>query len=202
MIPLVNIVFPLYYKPNAKFVIAGDPFQIQPITSSEDWKDENIYTLVGIKKFSSPSTFPHPYKIVNLKTQYRSIPTIGNIFSRFTYEGILDHSRLENSQRPLKIDNFEIKPLNIIKFPVTPFDSIYRPKRLYRTPYHIYSAIFTFELTKYLYEQITKNHAEFYTLGVICPYKAQASLIQKLFSAITPFVPTNVEVQIGTIHSF
>lgn len=33
MIPLANIVFPLYKKTPEKFIIAGDPFQIEPITS-------------------------------------------------------------------------------------------------------------------------------------------------------------------------
>lgn len=33
MIPLVNIIYPIYKKTPQKFIIAGDPFQIEPITS-------------------------------------------------------------------------------------------------------------------------------------------------------------------------
>ena len=50
MIPLVNIIYALYQRKPQKFIVAGDPFQIEPIVSVEQWKDENIYTLVGLNK--------------------------------------------------------------------------------------------------------------------------------------------------------
>ncbi len=202
MIPLVNIIFPLYYKTDSKFIVAGDPFQIQPITSVAEWKDENIYTLVGLNNFKTPKTIPHNYKVVNLPKQYRSIPSIGTLFSHFTYDGILENHRVESSQRPLKIDGLIIKDINIVKFPVSPFDSIYRAKKLNQSSnYHIYSAIFTYEFAKYISTQINKNHNEHYKIGIICPYRAQASLIEKLFAS-SPFDSTNTEIQVGTIHGF
>jgi superfamily I DNA and/or RNA helicase len=201
MIPIFTIIFPLYYKCNSKFIIAGDPFQIQPITSVEDWKDENIYTLVELNKFSNPTTVPHLYEVINLTTQYRSIPSIGDVFSLFTYEGILKHYRSANTQKPLSIDGINVKALNIIKFPASKYESIYRSKRLNNSPYHIYSAVFTFEFAKYLSKQIIKNYKETYKIGIICPYRAQASLVEKLFAS-QPFETTNTDIQIGTIHGF
>lgn len=202
MIPLVNIIFPLYYKTDAKFIIAGDPFQIQPITSVAQWKDENIYTLVGLNNFKKPKTIPHDYKVVNLPTQYRSIPSIGTLFSSFTYDGILKNDRNESTQKPLKLDGLKIKDINIVKFPVSPFDSIYRAMKLnHSSNYQIYSAIFTYEFAKYISEQISKHHHENYKIGVICPYKAQASLVEKLFSS-SRFESENVDIQTGTIHGF
>ena len=74
MIPLANIVYPLYRKTPEKFIIAGDPFQIEPITSVDLWKNENIYTMVQLDSFVRPKTIPHPYKVELLTTQYRSVP--------------------------------------------------------------------------------------------------------------------------------
>lgn len=87
MIPIANIIFPLYKKTPRKFIIAGDPFQIEPITSVNLWKNENIYSMVELNSVVYPKTKPHQYKVELLTTQYRSIPAIGNIFSHFAYRG-------------------------------------------------------------------------------------------------------------------
>lgn len=119
MIPLANIVFPLYKKTPHKFIIAGDPFQIEPITSVELWKNENIYTMVQLDSFTNPKTVPYQYNVELLTTQYRSIPDIGYVFSNFAYGGILKHYRNADSQRPLNVGNdLGVETLNIIKFPV------------------------------------------------------------------------------------
>ena len=93
MIPLANIVYPLYKKTPEKFIIAGDPFQIEPITTVDVWKNENIYTMVKLNSFTDPTTVPHPYHVELLTTQYRSIPEIGEVFSQFAYGGVLKHFR-------------------------------------------------------------------------------------------------------------
>lgn len=202
MIPLINIIYPLYKKEPKKFIIAGDPFQIEPITKVSLWKDENIYSMVELKSFTSPSTVPHEYHVVLLETQYRSIPSVGEIFSRLSYDGILNHSRLAENQRELPvIKGIDIRPLNIIKFPVSKYESVYRPKRLQnRTPYQAYSALFSYEFIKYISSFLAKNEKEKYRIGLITPYGAQADLIDKLMSSFD--CPKNIDVQIGTIHGF
>lgn len=203
MIPIANIIFPLYKKTPKKFIIAGDPFQIQPITRSEAWKDENIYTLVELKSFTKPTTVPHDYKVELLTAQYRSVPTIGNVYSNFAYGGILKHNRTEQSKRDLNIDEFIVlSTLNIVKFPVSKYESIYKPKRLQnKTPYHIYSALFTFEFAKYIAEKLAlKNAKQNFNIGIIAPYKAQAGLIDKLVSSYK--LPQGIDIQVGTIHGF
>ena len=203
MIPVANIIYPLYKKTPAKFIIAGDPFQIEPITTVDIWKNENIYTMVELKSFSEPTTVPHPYHVELLTTQYRSIPEIGEVFSRFAYGGVLKHSRTTESQRPLSIDDFiDVKPLNIIKFPVSKYESIYRPKRLQsKSNYQVYSALFAFEFLKYLSSSIELvNGDEFFRIGLIAPYRAQSDLIYKLMAAAN--FPKNIDVQVGTIHGF
>ena len=198
MIMLAQILLPLYKKTPEKFIIAGDPFQIEPVTTVDLWKNENIYTLVELNKrdsFANPTTVPRNYHIELLKTQYRSVPTIGKIFSQFAYKEILKHARANCEQRPLNIKEWlEIKTLNIIKFPVSKYESIYRSRKLVKSPYHIYSALLTFEFVRALSERIDKN----FSIGIITPYRAQADLIEKLFAT----TKRNINVQIGTIHTF
>ncbi|MCG3797035.1 AAA domain-containing protein [Bacillus toyonensis] len=203
MVPLVNIVFPLYKKTPEKFIIAGDPFQIEPITTVDIWKNENIYTMVELKSFTEPTTVPHPYHVKLLTTQFRSTPEIGEVFSQFAYGGVLHHNRTADSRRPLLIKDFiDIKPLNIIKFPVSKYESIYRPKRLQnKSNYHVYSALFAFEFVKYMSSVLEMaNGDDSFRIGLIAPYRAQSDLIDKLMASFT--FPKNIDVQVGTIHGF
>lgn len=138
-----------------------------------------------------------------LTTQYRSVPDIGGIFSNFAYGGILKHYRSADSQRPLNVgDDLGIETLNVIKFPVSKYESIYRCKRLqHSSSYQVYSAIFTFEYVSYLSRAIAENNpGELFRIGVIAPYRAQADMIDKLLASEN--LPKEVEVQVGTIHGF
>ena len=206
MIMLAQILLPLYKQRPKKFIIAGDPFQIEPVTVIDLWQKENIYTLVALNSFAEPKTIPHNYPVETLTTQYRSVPAIGKIFSELAYKGILNHARKDSDQRSLKIDNwFDVKTLNIIKFPVKKYESIYRPKRLNGTSsYHIYSALFTFEFIKKLNTWIGKNTDEKFSIGIVAPYRAQADLLEKLFASAKQSEQINkrIDIQIGTVHTF
>ncbi|MCG7856693.1 AAA domain-containing protein [Flavihumibacter sediminis] len=201
MVTLASIAYVLYQKPEAFFIVAGDPFQIQPITQIEQWKDMNIYDMVKLDKFVDPVTVPHQYEIKNLNKQYRAIPTIGKVFSHFTYNGILEHHRTEEDQKPLIIKGLDFKDLNIIKFPVSKHESIFKPNTLNKSNYQVYSALFTVEFVQHLSKQIEYNHKEKFRIGVICPYKAQATLVEKLL-AQQNIDRERTEVSIGTIHGF
>lgn len=198
MISLISIIYPLYKKTPEKFYIAGDPFQIEPITSIDRWKNENIYSLVELNSFKNPTTTPIQYKIVSLNTQYRSLPCIGEIYSGLTYNFLLHHFRDNRTQKKVFLrDKYDI--CNIIKFPVSSYESIYRAKRLGKTPYHIYSAIFCYEFVKHLVKIELRDDVDA-SIGIIAPYRAQADLIQKL---LYPLILEGYrEINIGTIHSF
>ena len=203
MIPLANIIYPLYKKTPKKFIIAGDPFQIEPITSVELWKNENIFTMVQLDSFIEPKTIPHQYKVELLTTQYRSMPDIGYVFSNFAYGGILHHFRKADSQRPLNVKKeLGIQTINLIKFPVSRYESIYRCKRLqHSSSYQVYSALFTFEYVRYLSKEIAaSNRGELFKIGIIAPYRAQADMIEKLLASEA--LPKEIDVQVGTIHGF
>ena len=203
MIPIANIIFPLYKKTPLKFIIAGDPFQIEPIATVNEWKNENIYTMVKLDSFTNPKTVPYAYKVKLLMTQYRSIPEIGYVFSSFAYGGILKHYRSAKSQRPLNLGKgLDVKTLNVIKFPVSKYESIYRCKRLqHSSSYQVYSALFTFEYICFLAKAIARNNpGSLFKIGVIAPYRAQADMMDKLLAYEN--LPREVDVQVGTIHGF
>ena len=202
MIPLIYMVYMLYLKTPKKFIIAGDPFQIEPTVAVSDWSGENIYKMINLMDFSSEvDTVPHKYNIKLLTKQYRSIPSIGDVYSKLTYNGVLEHNREEIEQRKLNIDDYiKLDSLNIIKFPVSKYESIYRPKRLKMSNYHVYSALFTFEFSLFLAQAISIKNKEKYSIGIIAPYSSQAGLIDKLIASAE--LPKNVDIQSGTIHGF
>lgn len=202
MIGLAYIVYTIYKCPNSKIVIAGDPFQIDPIVHEELWSGENIYSMVNLNSFKSPKTSPRKFPITNLTTQYRSVPAIGELFSTYAYDSMLQHNRKSTSQRKLNIDGVEITSVNFMTFPVEKYDSLFSPHRLSSSNVHLYSVQVVFEFLMYLSAQIEKNHPnELFKIGVICPYRAQAEIINKLWEQrIKMFA--NVNVAIGTVHGF
>jgi len=203
MIPLVSIVYVLYRKQKARFIIAGDPFQIDPIVRNDGWREENIYTMVGLSDFANPLTRPRQFPVVKLTKQYRSVPCIGRLFSWYRYAGILEHARPDGGG--LKVRGLgNLSPLTIVKFPVSQYESIYSPKRLKSgmnggSPYQIYSALFTFEFVRALAKN-REASGELFKIGVISPYKAQADLVQRLVESVE--IPRKVEVSAGTVHGF
>lgn len=200
MIPLANIVYPLFKQTPQKFIIAGDPFQIEPIVNIQECQNENIYTFVNLNSFKATNTIPHQYPIIRLKTQYRSIPLIGEVFSKFLYDGALKHHR--SAAKYLTLDSKKkICPLNILKFPNFRYESIYQPKQLNGgSSYHIYAALFTFEYVGYLAKHLEPNSNSHIRIGIITPYRAQGTLIDNLISRVS--YPKHIDIQVGTIHSF
>ncbi len=203
MIPLVKIIYPLFHREPRKFIVAGDPFQIEPVVHLEMWKGENIYTIVKLNSFSEPKTIPYDYDVKLLTIQYRSIPIIGDLFSRMTYDGVLKHNRTSDDQVQIDFgEQLDVRSMNIIKFPVSKYESIYRTKRLNgKTPYHIYSALFAYEFTAWLSNNIAlHNPQKRIRIGVIAAYKAQADMIERLISSLK--LPDTISIQTGTIHGF
>ena len=203
MIPLAYMVYLLYLKTPKKFIIAGDPFQIEPTTSVSEWKSENIYKMVHLDEFSETAkTVPHKYDIKLLTTQYRSIVPIGEVFSKFTYRGVLEHFRSPDTARPLNIEHYlEYDNLNIIHFPVSQYESIYKAKKLKASNYQVYSALFAYEFAVYLSKSIAfENPNEYFSIGIIAPYSAEAGLVDKLLAYAD--IPKNITINSSTIHGF
>ena len=209
MINLPSIIFAIFYryfkKIDTKFIIGGDPFQIAPIvlTNHKGWSDGNIYSMVGLNKqnsFVNPVTSPHAYKINNLPKQYRSIQPIGELFSQLTYNGKLLHDRSKSDSKAIQIMKLNLKPLTIINFRISEFHSIYKPLKLKNSPYHIYSALFIIEMMNFLFKNLFLSEIKDYSIGIICPYRAQQNLIDKLIGVVK--IPKNISISVGTIHGF
>lgn len=157
--------------------------------------------MVHLTRFVDPVTVPHAYEIVNLNKQYRSLPTIGAVFSHFTYGGTLLHHRELSSQKPLNIPGLPLQDISIIKFPVQKYESIYKPNSLNKSNYQVYSALFAVEFVMQLIRHIRQSHHEKFRIGIICPYKAQATIIEKLLARVHDD-DEKAEILIGTIHGF
>lgn len=199
MVSLASAVFLLYHARPKSFIIAGDPFQIAPIVSIKQWQEENLYSLVGLKSFAEPRTKPHDYEVVTLTKQYRSVPAIGEIFSKYAYDGRLEHAR-KSSEEPLfgLSEALPVKPLNLIGFPVSSYESIFRSKQIRKSPYQVYAALFAYEFVRWLAGQIAEQKAV--RIGVIAPYRVEADLIEHMLSSVT--ISSNVTIQVDTIHGF
>lgn len=199
MIPLAEMALAIYNYLNTPILIAGDPMQIKPILREEEWKDENIYTMVKLDKFDHPVTEPIQFEIENLDTQYRSVPAIGELFSRYAYDGKLKHHR---SAIPNKMfGQIEMKPINFIPFKVERYDSIFGVKKLDGSNVHIYSVLFTVEMFKYVAQKYSETTDENLSIGIVCPYSPQAQLIESLIAQI-PNIPSNISITVGTVHRF
>ena len=197
MIPLVQMVYAIY-KLDTKIIVAGDPLQIAPIVREEGWIGENIYTMVELDNFENPKTVPIQFNVEKLGTQYRSLPSIGTLYSEYCYNGKLRHNRTLKDSRNLPTGSIKAKQVNFVPFRVERFDSIYGAKKLQGSNVHVYSAIFSVEMCAYLAKA---QVAEDVRIGVICPYAPQAQLINKMLEQRTD-IPSNVEILVGTIHGF
>ena len=200
MVPLYQIVAPILSSSVSKTIIAGDPFQIMPIVKIEEWEGENIYTMVNLNDFTTLCTEPKQFVVEPLLTQYRSIPEVGNVYSQFSYGGLLKHHRSSANCRALCL-GIEAAPLNIISFPVTR-QSIFEPKRLAGSNIQIYSAVFAVEFVRYITKHIHEQQlADSISIGVISPYKAEIQAISKMYGECATMYP-GIEVIFGTSHGF
>lgn len=212
MLSLPEIVYTIYnfsydekvsYMPTP-IVIAGDPKQLQPIDSCNVWDKRNIYSMVELDSFQHPKTVPIQFNITNLETQYRSVPAIGELFSRYAYDGMLKHGRKETDRLDLHIPGLSLKPITYMPFLVDNYDDIYGAKRMAGSNVHIYSAIMTAELCKYISREYNKsNPIKGIKIGIICPYIAQVQLVEKMLDSSSDITFNDkVEITAGTIHSF
>lgn len=200
MIPLYQILPPIFNPHIGEIWIAGDPFQIDPIVNVDKWKDENIYKMIELNNFANPKTTPVQFNVEPLMKQYRSIPIIGEVYSQYMYDGKLQHFRSDDRHRVLNMGITE-SPLNLISFPVNN-DSLFSAKKLNGSNIHTYSILFTVEFLKYISKQIGSNNPnETVSIGVLSPYSAEIQSIQKLYNQ-TCSLSENITVNFGTSHGF
>lgn len=194
---------------NTNFIVAGDPKQIPPVVEigereleNFDFQDENIYKMMNLESFNpEEQIIRESDSIVNLKTQYRSVPYIGQLFSELSYSGLIEHDRETNrkytKKLPEKFSDLISSNVSFVDIPLSQDNSIYRVNKLFYSSYHTYCAILVSEIIKY-FDEI--NNDDLWTIGVIAPYKAQAMLLNKLITSYG--ISQNVKVISDTVHGF
>ena len=171
--------------------------QIQPVRQNEV-QPENIYQMVGLNSFAAAQNNP---KVECLNTQYRSIPTIGDLVSNFSYNGIVKPNRAQSSQKPLDL-GFKITSINYIGFKTELFDNLYGLDAIDESAFHLYSAIFGYEFASYIANKIKEsNPSDPYSIGIVCPYKKQADSIKQMIE-LRDISNDFCKVSCGTVHSF
>lgn len=196
-------------NPNTNFIVAGDPKQIPPVIEIDerelenfDFQDENIYKMMNLESFNpKEQIIRETDSIVNLATQYRSVPNIGQLFSELSYSSLLKHYRATNRTEakplPKKFRNLITSNVTFVDIPLNQDNSIYRVNKLFYSSYHTYCSILVSEIIKYF---DTTNKGEQWAIGLIAPYKAQAMLLNKLVTSYG--ISENVKVISDTVHGF
>ena len=201
MVDIVPMVYILYKNKSADFIIAGDPKQIEPVTQN-DMPTYNIYDMVGLNSFRDAIENYKRFPIAALKTQHRSIPAIGTLVSEFAYNGLVKHDIIRTIPKPLNVDGINLQAINFIGFRTEELDRLYGLTAIENSPFHVYSAILTYNLARYMANQIEKHHADkIYTIGIVTPYRAQADAISQM-EAYHPMSTSNCKVTAGTVHRF
>lgn len=201
MVDIVTCTFILHKGCPAKFIISGDPKQIPPVAQN-DMPDYNIYDMVGLNDFSEAVSSYTRYNVITLKTQHRSIPAIGDLVSRFTYNGIVKADPQRAPQKPLQLDKMNINNINFIGFDIIDFDLIKGLTSISDSAFQLYSAIFTYKFAEYIIKQISEKYAgEEYSIGIVSPYRAEADAIKQLLEN-RPISTEHCSVTCGTVHSF
>ena len=197
MMDIVTMMFILFKSQNCQFIISGDPQQIQPVRQNDDQPD-NIYKMVGMNSFAAAQKNP---KVECLNTQYRSIPTIGDLVSKFSYDGIVKPNRSQSSQKPLNL-GFKISSINFIGFKTERGDNLYGLDAIEGSAFHLYSAIFGYEYASYIARKIKESSpSDPYSIGIVCPYKKQADSIKQMIE-LRDISNDFCKVSCGTVHSF
>lgn len=210
MIPIAAIVNALchirYVNPKCQLIITGDPYQIPPVQLVDLWSNENIYSMFGLKSFDPVKrdeemidTIGAAYPVKNLDTQYRSTSSIGDLFSRFSYDAKLTHFR-KNDRIPLPDLGFKIDDFTIIRFPVNSNNLLFKANRLNGSPYHPYSVLFTVLLIERFLERLANTDREI-SIGIVSPYRVQVDLAGKILA--TKFkLNAKVKISTATVHGF
>ena len=208
MIGIEYMVFALCVFSNTeslpKILIAGDPKQIPPVIELNDLDLEkldinelNLYKIMGLDNIDTVSNRIRDIDHVEiLTTQYRSVPAIGNLFSQYSYRGVLAHNRVKITNTALSKSLTYLKdPISFIDIPLEKDNSVLSVAKLNYSSYHLYSCFLVTEILREIDQQDGKHK-----IGIITPYKAQAVIINKLIASSD--LSDNIDYLCDTVHGF
>lgn len=200
MIDIATITYILHkISDSAPITIAGDPHQIQPIEQN-DIQPENIYNMVGLDSFAAAMNRPD---VTALSVQRRSVPLIGDLVSKFSYDGKLEHFRGSDLKKPLSLRGYNnLKTINFIGFKTELFDQVYGIDSIDNSAFHLYSVILAYNFAEYIVSEVDRLGYDEYSLGIVCPFKAQATAIQRMLENRPITDDNRFVVKCGTVHKF
>ena len=201
MMDLLTITYILYEGRPSEYIISGDPMQIQPV-SQNDMPSYNVYDLVGLHSFADAVSNYQKYEVITLQTQHRSVPSIGDLVSKYAYNGIVKADPERAPQKPLILDGIDVRDINFLGFDVKEFDLISGLGAIGGSAFQLYSAIFTYNMAEYTIIQIGEHFPnKKYSIGIVCPYRAEADAIKQMLDN-RPIDSEFCHVTCGTVHSF
>lgn len=163
-----------------KVIVFGDPMQLSPVAKTKNLK-ASLFDVLGITEAFVEGKL-HP-KALMLDTQFRCHPDIAELTSKLFYGGLLKNGRkVETSKKAMYIKNTHsagsgFKPEN---------GSYVNEKHQKVVMDQVRSAL-------------KKGQR---SIGVISPFKAQASVIQNLFEFELREEYPDADFKAATIHSF
>lgn len=200
MAPLPSLFF-LAGLCSSHYIVSGDFRQLSPIFQSKTetarkWLGREIFTQAGI--LDSVEAKIEDNRLVMLREQHRMHPSICALISDAVYEGKLKTpEHVAKSKYDIaKLPPFEGKAL-IFCDTAAANPGITRPKNSY-SRISPYSAAISSRIALECIEEGRKNSFEI-NVGIVTPYRAQATLISKLLD------DNNVDrdrVVVSTIHRF
>ena len=115
----------------------------------------------------------------------------------------LQNDSERDPQKPLVLDGIPVKDINFIGFKTDAFgDALYGLSAIDKSAFHLYSAIFTYNMAGYIVDQVTKKYPKAqYKIGIVSPYKAEANAVQQMLER-RPLDTNVATVTSGTVHRF
>jgi len=180
-----------------KAILVGDFLQLPPISQADTqmakkWLSKNLYDYFEIpEEFLEKGTYREQVK--PLFKQYRMHPDISYLINNVVYKGHLEDDEVTKTKRESHKDFAPFK--GHIAFLDTQDTDSYCRKKEGGSRYTLKTAFIDLYLASFTVEDYLRNKPEsdfqddVEIVGIVTPYRAQASLIAKLLAGI--------EIQIG-----
>jgi hypothetical protein len=212
----------------ARFLFAGDPFQLMPVGATPSLKDkidaskkgqrirgyatENVFTWAGIKSFQLEEAPELPgARIDRLDKNYRSGRSIVQLFSDAFYESGVSSAR-GTDEHAITLGSEPLPPIGLWSFPVEmpstngAADDLLSPATIIpfeNSSVHVHSALLAARLAVML---ATENAGK--RVIIICPYGRQVRICQALlepFNKACPEEPAEDDVRsisVSSVHRY
>lgn len=212
----------------ARFLFAGDPFQLMPVATTPSLGDrleaekknivlrgfatENIFTLAGIDRFSLEEAPALPgARIDRLATNYRSGRSIVKAFSRAFYEDGVTSAR-NSDEHTITLGSDPMPPIGLWSFPAAvaekgaATEDLVDPATIIpfeNSAVHVHSALLATRLAVVL---ATENPGK--RVIIICPYVRQVRVCQTLLEPFNEAMSVDNRqeavkpVEVSSVHRY